>query len=221
MSDTSPLFDSIRAGDLAAVQAHLDREPSLASARNASGVSAVLFSVYNGRREICDLLMARGAALQLHDAAAAGSLARVQELLANDGGNANTFSPDGFPVVALAAVFGHLEVARHLALHGADINAVSTNGTGYTALTGAVASGHTAIVGWLLEHGANPNYRYAAGYSPLLTAAANGHLEIVKLLLAHGADVGAITNDGKSGAALATERNHPEVAAFLKSNPDS
>jgi len=222
MSDTSPLFDSIRAGDLAAVEAHLDREPSLASARNASGVSAVMFSIYNGRREIRDLLMARGAALQLHEAAAAGNLARVQELLANDErGNANTFSPDGFPVVALAAVFGHLEVARHLASRGADINAVSTNGTGYTALTGAVASGHTAIVEWLLEHGANPNYRYAAGYSPLLTAAANGHLEIVKLLLAHGADAGAITNDGKSGAALATERKHPEVAAFLKSNPDS
>lgn len=217
MSDTKAFFDSIRAGDLAAVQAQLDRDPSLASTQNEAGVSAVLFSVYNGRREIRDLLLARGAFLRLPDAVSVGNLARVRELLASDGANANAFSADGFPVVALAAVFGHLEVVRYLASRGADIDAVSTNGTGYTALTGAVAGGHTAIVNWLLQHGANANYRYAAGYAPLLTASANGHLEIVKLLLAHGADPHAISNEGKSAFALATEREHPEVAAFLHS----
>jgi len=218
MSDINAFFNSIRAGDIAAVQAHLDRDASLASAQNTSGVSAVLFSVYNGRREIRDLLLAHGAVLQLHDAAAVGSLARVEELLAKQAAGAKAFSPDRFPAVALAAVFGHLEVVRYLAAQGADINAVSTNGTGYTALTGAVASGHTAIVEWLLQHGANANYRYASGYSPLLTAAANGYLEIVKLLLACGADPHAVTNDGKSAIGLATERKHTEVVAFLQSH---
>lgn len=216
MSDTQAFFDSIRAGDLAAVISQLDRDPALASSQNASGVSAVLFSVYSGRPEIRDLLLSRGAILQLHDAAAVGNLARVQELLADSAANPDAFSSDGFPVIALAAVFGHLEIVRFLALRGTDINAVSSNGTGYTALTGAVASGHTAIVEWLLQHGANANYRYGAGYSPLLTAAANGHLEIAKLLLAHGADPHAGTNDGKTATTLATERNHPEVAAFLR-----
>ncbi|MGO9840012.1 MAG: ankyrin repeat domain-containing protein [Candidatus Acidiferrales bacterium] len=80
-----------------------------------------------------------------------------------------------------------------------------------------MASGHTEIVKWLLETGADANYRYGPGYSPLLTAAANGHLEIVKLLLAHGADLRAVSNDGKSAFALATERNHPAVAEHLQS----
>ena len=221
MADSNSFFESIRTGDFAATKSHLDADPSLASATNPSGVSAVLLSIYAGRREIRDLLLARGAVLQLHDAAAVGDLPRAQELLANPHAHANAFSPDGFPAVALAAVFGHLLVVQFLAARGADINAISTNGSGYTALTGAVASGHVSIVEWLLQNGANPNYRYAAGYSPLLTAAANGHLEILQLLLAHGADSNAATNDGKSAIALATEHNHPDIASFLQSHAQS
>ncbi|MGB2632630.1 MAG: ankyrin repeat domain-containing protein [Candidatus Acidiferrum sp.] len=214
---TSALFEAIRAGNFAAVTALLNSEASLASAKNDSGVSAVLMSVYTGRREIRDLLLSRGAALQLHEAVAVGNLDRVRQFVQNDPSAARSFSPDGFPVVALAAVFGHLEVARYLAAQGADVNAPATNGSGYNALTGAVASGHAQIVKWLLETGADANYRYGPGYSPLLTAAANGHLEIVKLLLAHGADLRAVSNDGKSALALATERNHPAVAEHLQS----
>ena len=114
-------------------------------------------------------------------------------------------------------MFGHLEVAEYLFAKGADVNAVATNGTGYNALTGAVASGHTAIVAWLLENGADPNYRYAAGYSPLLTAAANGHLGIVSMLLGNGADLSARTNNGKTALKFAEERGHAEVAEFLRS----
>lgn len=213
---SAALFDAIRAGNSASVVSLLASDPSLASAKNDSGVSAVLMSAYSGRREIRDLLVAGGATLEIHDAAAVGHLDRAKELVEASPALARAFSPDGFPVVALAAVFGHLDVTRYLFEQGADLNASASNGSGYNALTGAVASGHTEIVRWLLEHGANPNYRYGAGYSPLLTAAANGHLEIVKLLLAHGADANAITNDGKSALTFATERNHPAVADYLR-----
>jgi len=57
-------------------------------------------------------------------------------------------------------------------------------------------------VKWLLDNGAEPNYRYATGYTPLLTAAANGHLEILKALLARGADLHAKSNDGKKRSHL-------------------
>jgi len=213
---TNNLFESIRTGDLSAVQSLLDSDPFLASAKNENGVSAVLMSIYTRRHEIRDLLLARGATLDLHDAAAAGNLHRVKQLVDENPSPSRSFSPDGFPVVALATVFGHLDVARYLAERGADINAPATNGSGYNALTGAVAGGHAQIVQWLLENGGNPNYRYGPGYSPLLTAAADGHLEILKLLLAHGADLHATSNDAKSALTLATERNHPNVAEFLR-----
>jgi uncharacterized protein len=221
MSENKAFFEAIRSGDLAAVKSLVAVDAPLSSARNEAGVSAVLTAVYMGRSEIRDFLIASGAVLELPEAAAMGILARVRELIEKNHAEANSLSPDGFPIVALAAFLGHVEVVEYLASHGADINAAATNGSGYNALTGAVTSGHAAVVQWLLEHGANANYRYSAGYSPLLTAAANGRLDIAKLLLARGADAHATTNDGKSALALANERNHPEVAALFQARAAS
>jgi ankyrin repeat protein len=218
MSETELFFDAIRCGDVAAVGALLDQDFSLLAAKNAQSQSPILFSIYNRQKEIRDLLLSRGASLELNEAAAAGDLARVKQLIDADPSLAKSFSPDGFPVLALAAVFGNFEIAKYLHAKGGDVNAVSTNGSEYTALTGAVASGHAEIVKWLLENGAEPNYRYANGYTPLLTAAANGHLEILKALLAHGADLNAKTDDGKNAISFAAERKHPEVETFLRQN---
>jgi ankyrin repeat protein len=209
-------FAAVQAGDVAEVTRLIEAEPALLQARNERGASGVLLACYSGRREVRDLLLAKGARPELHEAAAAGQLSRVKELVETNHEAAKTYSPDGFPVIALAAVFGHDEVARYLHQKGADVNAVATNGSGYTALTGAVASGHAAIAKWLAENGADVNYRYAKGYSPLLTAAANGHLEIVKMMLVHGADLHARTDDGKNALAFALERNHKEVAEYLR-----
>lgn len=216
MDKAAELFAAIRAGDAAAVRAQLDADPGLATAKNEQGQSPVLSAVYSGRTEIRDLLIARGAPLEFHEAAATGQLDRVKQLVEKNPALAKGYSPDGFPVFALAAVFGHLPVVRYLFETGADVHAAATNGTGYNALTGAVTGGHQDIATWLLENGANANYRYGPGYSPLLAAAANGHLEIVKTLLQHGADVHAQANDGKTAVAIAEERKHPEIAAFLR-----
>jgi len=217
MSDPKPFFDAIRAGDLTQVRSLLSADPSLASCHDQSGVSSLLFSIYTGRQEVRELLLSSGVTVDLFEAAALGDLPRVKPLVEPDPSLARTFSPDGFPVFALACFFGHLDVARYLAEKGADIHAVASNGSGYNALTAAVAAGRTETVGWLLERGLDPNYRYGPGYTPLLTAAANGHLEIVKLLLSHGADPHATSDDGKSALAFATERNQPPVADFLRS----
>ena len=211
------LFAALRAGDTSKFQEILAADPALLNAKNENSISAVLMACYMGRKEIRDLLIAGGAHLDLHEAAAAGHLPRVNELVESDPSAAAAYSPDGFPVLALAAVFGHEEVARYLHSKGAGLNAISRNATGYTALTGAVASNHVSITKWLVENGADVNYRYAKGHSPLLEAAANGNLEITRILLAHGADPNARTDDNKSALNFAEERGHTEVAALLRS----
>ena len=210
------LFEAIRAGDAARVREMVTADGDLVNSRNAQGQSAVLAACYMGQKEIRDLLLEKGANLELHEAAAAGKLIHVQKLVEGKPELAKSYSPDGFPVMALAAAFGHEDVVRYLCEKGAEINAAAANGTGYTALTGAVASGHAAIVKWLAEHGADVNYRYAKGYSPLLTAAANGHLGIVKTLLAHGAELHARTDDGKNALQFAEERGHKDVSDYLR-----
>jgi ankyrin repeat protein len=216
MDDAQALFESIRTGDAGKVRELVGANANLVNARNPQMQSAVLMSCYQGRKEIRDLLIEKGATLEPHEAVAAGNLNRVKQLVEADPGLATSYSPDGFPLLALAAAFGHEEVARYLHGKGADLNAIATNGTGYSALTGAVASGHASIALWLAENGADVNYRYAKGYSPLLTAAANGHLKIVKMLLAHRADLHTRTDDGKNALNFAQERGHNEVAKYLR-----
>jgi ankyrin repeat protein len=217
VSHADVFFHAIRGGDLAAVQRMLAAEPDLARAKSDQGVSPLLTAVYSGRNEIRDLLLSLNTPLDLHEAASTGNLERVHQFIDKNSQRAKEYSADGFPVIALAAVFGHSQVVHYLFENGADVNAAAINGTGYNALTGAVASGHSEIVSWLLAHGADANYRYGAGYSPSITAAANGHLEILKKLVEHGADLQAQTNDGKTALDFAQERSHPEVVAYIRS----
>jgi ankyrin repeat protein len=216
VSHADVFFHAIRGGDLAAVQRMLVAEPDLARAKSEQGVSPLLTAVYSGRNEIRDLLLSLNTPLDLHEAAATGSLERVHQFIDNNPQRAKEYSTDGFPVIALAAVFGQSQVVHYLFENGADVNAAAINGTGYNALTGAVASGHSEIVTWLLANGADANYRYGAGYSPSITAAANGHLEILKKLVEHGADLQAQTNDGKTALDLAQERGHLEVVSYIQ-----
>lgn len=217
MSHADVFFHAIRGGDLAAVERMLAAEPDLARSKSEQGLSPLLTAVYSGRKEIRDALLALDIPLDLHEAAATGNMERVHQFIERKPQRAKEYSTDGFPVIALASVFGHFALVRYLFENGADVNAAAINGTGYNALTGAVTSGHAEIVTWLLEHGADANYRYGPGYSPSITAAANGHLDILKNLVANGADLQAQTNDGKTALDFAQERGHAEVASFIRS----
>jgi len=44
----------------------------------------------------------------------------------------------------------------------------------------------------------------------------NNNLDALKSLIAQGADVSAANNDGQTPLSLAQEKNHREVAAFLR-----
>ena len=216
MEAATELFDAIRAADAGKVRELAAAQPAVVNARNPQGQSAVLMACYMGRNDIRDLLIDNGATLELHEAAAAGNLQRVKELVEANLQFASNYSPDGFPLIALAAAFGHQDIVHYLHAKGANLNSVATNGTGYTALTGAVANGHASLVKWLAQNGAHVNHRYAKGHSPLLVAAANGRLDIVKTLVEHGADFHARTDDGKNALDFATEHSHNAVTEYLQ-----
>ena len=58
-----------------------------------------------------------------------------------------------------------------------------------TALLSALYACRGAVVGLLLEHGANVSDRDMYGMTPLLAAACSGDEESVQLLIEHRADV--------------------------------
>src|SRR2546430_15790619 len=90
----SAFFEAIKAGELDRVKAMVSADPSLVDARNAEG-SAILTAVYHRQKEIVNLLVARGAALSLFEAAAAGEIERVERLIAQSPASGNCYNPHG------------------------------------------------------------------------------------------------------------------------------
>jgi ankyrin repeat protein len=198
------IFEAIESGDLARVRELVAADPSVASARGADGVSAVLQARYRFQLEIVDALLAVRPELDVFDAAGVGETDRLRELLDEDGERANAWSADGFTPLHLAAFFGHEEGARLLLERGADPHAVARNPLGVQPLHSAAAGSHRGICEALLDAGADPDARQAGGFVPLHAAAQNGDRELADLLLAHGADPAAAADDGRSPADLAT-----------------
>jgi len=117
----------------------------------------------------------------------------------------------------VAAQEGNLSRVEAEIAKGADVN-LRDKAVGWTALGHAASKGHTNVVQFLLEHGAEANYRDSGGGVPLHFAALMGRANVVKLLLAHGADVNAKGGSGLQGDTalhLAAGSGRREVAVLL------
>jgi ankyrin repeat protein len=213
-SSSAAFIDAIKAGEFERVKAMVSAEPTLIDARSRTGESAILTAVYHRQKEIVNLLVARGAALSIFEACAAGELERVERLV--NAGTVNEYSADGWTPLHLAAFFGHTKVAEHLLSHDADVTARSRNPNGNTPLHAALAGNHKFVAGLLIGRGADVNAPDAAGWRPLHLAAANNNLDAIKALIAQGADVTAANGEGKTPLSLAQEKNHREAVAFLR-----
>lgn len=212
---TTALIEQVRKGDVAAVTAMLDQDPGLLAAKADNGVSAILLAMYHGHPEVAQLFIARGATLDVFEAAATGLVPRVRELVVADLRLVNVYSADGFYPLGLAAFFGHRDVVALLLERGADVKMAARNPMRVTALHAAVARRDSQIVKMLIERGADVNARQQAGFTPLHAAAQHGEMDIVRALVAAGAEVGTKSDEGRTAADYAREKGHEPVAAWL------
>ncbi len=216
MESTGPdLFAAIKAGEFERVKALVSADPTLVNARSSTGESAILTAVYNRRKEIANLLVARGATLTLFEACAAGEFDHVERLIAG-GAAHNAYSDDGWTPLHLAAFFGHPTIIELLLARGADVTARSRNANGNTPLHAALAADHKMAAGLLMGSGADVNAADAEGWRPLHLAAASGNVEAIETLIAQGADISATNAKGLTPLALADERRHREAVALLQ-----
>jgi ankyrin repeat protein len=213
---TDEFLDAIQKGNLSKIDQLLATNPALASSKAKNGVSAILLALYYGHQDIAQAIAATKSGLDIFEATVLGKLDQLKNLIEQDRTLANTYSPDGFTPVALAAYLGQKSVTEYLIEKGANVNAIAHNASGFTALTGAIANNHVEIAKILVKRGANVNHRYEDGVSPLMEACLNGNLELVNFLLENGADPTAKTKDEKSPLTFAQEKNHGEVVEALK-----
>jgi uncharacterized protein len=217
MAASIPEFISaVKSGDLSSASAMLDSNPELVSARDDSGTSVLLTAAYYRHSNIAALLIERGASVNFYEACAAGSLKNFNDNLKDEPELINTFAPDGFQPIGLAAFFGHTEIVRLLLNAGAEVDTQSKNGMAVTPLNSAAAGGNLEIARLLLEHGANPNTPQAGGFVPLHAAAQNGNRDMIELLLRFGANKAVKNNQGKSALDFATEESHKRLVDLLQ-----
>jgi ankyrin repeat protein len=209
-------IDAIKAGEFDRVKLMVTTDPTLIDARGSTGDSAILTAVYHRQKEIVNLLVARGAAMSLFEACAAGEVERVERLAAADAPAINAYSADGWTPLHLAAFFGHTKVVEFLLAHDADVKARSRNANGNTPLHAALAGNHKMAAGLLIGHGADVNAADAGGWRPLHLAAANNNIDSIDALIAQGADVAAGNGEGLPALSLAQEKGHREAAALLR-----
>lgn len=110
----------------------------------------------------------------------------------------------------MAALKGHVDLARKLIERGADVNK-----TGWTALHYAATGGHLAIIELLLEHHAYIDAESPNGTTPLMMAAQYGSIDAVRLLLEAGADPGLKNQLGLSAIDFAHRVNRAEAAELI------
>jgi ankyrin repeat protein len=215
-SASEDLFAAIDAEDVDRVRAMLDADPSLATARDHEGVSALLRARYRRDRALVEAVKARVASLDAFEAATFGDLDRLAVLLADDPDLTDRRSGDGFTALHLAAFFGQDDAVRLLLARGADPDARGTEWMTGTPLNAAASARHATVVALLLEAGADPDAVQRGGWTPLHSAAHNGDARTVELLLAHGADAAAMDDDSRSVADMARENGDPATIRAIQ-----
>lgn len=173
-------------GDFATVKTLLAETPDLLNAVHDWGEGgledALGAAAHVGNRPIAEFLLAQGAPLTICAAAMLGRETDVQNFLEADPSLANARGAHGIPVMIHAAMSGEVSLAERLKKSGCT--------EGYnSALHGAVAYGHLAMVQWLLESGLveNINQPNFQNLTPLQSAESKGYSEIAALLRLHGA----------------------------------
>ena len=165
---------------------------------------------------------ARALDQELYEAALAGDLAGVREMV-EAGANANAvIEGDGSPLIG-AARSGNIQVAQYLLDHGANANQ-PVEGDG-SPLIVAAQRGRMDQVSLLVQRGADVNLAVPGDENPLMSAAEGGHLEVVKFLVERGADINTrIYNERIDGAgewrtamSQARKNRHTHVVQYLQS----
>lgn len=216
MSNVRPLMLAIQNRDLVAAKAALERDAGQATEALPGGLSPLLFALYNGARDIAELLLGF-AEPNVFEAAALDDARRVAALVLADPAALAAYSPDGWTPLHLAAFFGSRNAALVLIGLGASLTATSQNPMQNTPLHAGIAgAGGEQLAPLLMALGSDVHHVGGSGVTALHLAASRGFEALCRLLIARGADRAAKTEDGKLAADLARERGHLPTAAALE-----
>ncbi len=122
----------------------------------------------------------------------------IARMLLEKGAKVDFAMPNGFTPLMGAVQMNDMDIALLLLEHGADVNARQSLGNGPSALSIAVALGHSEMVGLLTANKADLSVGINAQTSLIAYASMLARADVMEPLLKHGAD--ANTRDARSNA---------------------
>lgn len=165
-----------------------------------------------------EALVAADPTLAIFATAVLGDVAKLEALLVTNRSLVSAVSTDGWTPLHLAAFYGKLDAARLLLNKGADVKLRSTNAMNNMALHAATAAGHVPITKLLLEHGTPANAQQAGGWTSIHAAAQSGNVEMAQLLFDSGADLSARADNQQRPIDLAVLKARQDMVNFLEAH---
>lgn len=221
----TPLMIASQDGDVDIVAALLEHGASADLTEESQGITALLMASQNGHAEVVRRLLKHGADVKLRRSDGVGPLVlaasngHVEVLKALLEGRttrdrASGTDDDDSPENALlyAAQAGHMAVVDALIARG--VNLKFTSKEGITPLAAAAQSGHTGIVGTLLDQKTGSS-EYSRGMA-LLVAAQNDCVDVVVELLDRGVDVNFANKEGVTALQIAETSGFADLASMLR-----
>lgn len=155
-------FASVRAGDVAVVQHHLQQHPHLLEARGELQWTALMIAVNAGQQDAARFLLECGSVVDASDGRGATALhlaamqgrADLTQLLLDNGASPQGVEGARAPApLLLACMYGHVAVVRALLQHPHTQVDQADPRHGETALGSACQYGHAEVVRALLVEG--------------------------------------------------------------------
>ena len=165
-------------GNLARVRELLDVHPAALNLKAPWNETAIEAATQMGDKPIIELLIGRGAPVDLFTACVLGRMDEVTAALEADPSRVNARGVHDLPALYFAAIGGDLEIARRLLEGGGDVNAKAESAA---PIHGAVMGGSAAMVRLLLEHGADPSLPDYKGRGARQLAEDTGRRDLAEL----------------------------------------
>ena len=209
------------------VRYQLDDEALSVDARQSNRSTLLMKAVHHGQLEVVELLLERGADVNLQDDdnctalwhAVAMNRTEIVRLLLDQGDiQVDLKQKDGWTPLEKVCYEGYQNIVELLLNKGSDVNA--QDDAGYGPLWNAVQNNHPDIVKLLLDQDNILVDLKQGGWTPLKKACYDGYHNIAVLLLSKGADVNAQDNGGFWPLYDAVYKNHPDVVKLLLDQDD-
>lgn len=227
------IHDASAAGDLNKVKALLEADSRLLESKGNVGFRPLHSACFAGQAAVANLLLDRGADVNLRDdfqntplgraCYVAGQDPALVERLIEQGADVNSQGYNGLTPLHYAALRGDVAIARLLLDRGADPDAFDT----YTGAIGPAGVSGTALqvainyhpqeemARLLVGRGAKLGRKDSFGNTELHLAAQKGYAELARTLIQHGADVDAVNQSNRTALYYAARHGYRRTAEVL------